>query len=154
MQNDESWDILLRTMWKYQWTRKKTPLTEELKNLIYDESQGIIDIAVKLYVMAQIKAISDETECVTQEVIREVAAEKLRLVKPMLDALRSGNMKKIMRFEDIRPLDIVATEKITPLEERAILKLLELDIPSETARQCVRKVMVGQKSGQTLAGVV
>ena len=51
-----------------------------------------MDIAVKLYAMAQIKAIADGTELVTVKAIKEVAAEKLRLVKPMLDALRSGDM--------------------------------------------------------------
>ena len=169
MQNDDSWDILLRTMWKYQWTRNKTPLTDELKNLLYDESQGIIDIAVKLYAMAQIKAISEETENVTPAAIREVAAEKLRLVRPMLEALRSGDIRRIMQFEDIRPLSIddyisahisrlpmnaIDTQKISPLEEQAVLKLLELDIPSKTARQCVKKAIAGKATGQTLASIV
>ena len=93
-------------MWKYQWTRNESPLTEELKNVLYDESQGIMDIAVKLYSMAQVKAIADGTETVAAATIREAAAEKLRLVKPMLDALRSGDMKKIMRYEDIAPVNI------------------------------------------------
>ena len=169
MKNDESWDILLGTMWKYQWTRKKAPLTDTLKNLLYDESQGIIDIAVKLYLMAQVKAITDETELVTPAIIREVAAEKLRLVKPMLDALRSGNMKKIMQFGDIRPLDIddfIAAHasrlphnvgdmrQTAPLEEQAVLKLLELDIPPKEARQYVKRTMAGHNTGQTLASVV
>ena len=169
MQKDESWDILLQTMWKYQWTQIETPITDGLKNLLYDESQGIMDIAVKLYAMAQIKAISDETECITPTVIKEVAAERLGLVKPMLDALRSGDIKKIMQFEDIRPLDldeyisahisklpqsVITGQKISTLEEYAILKLLEMDIPSKTARQCVKKVMTGQNTVQTLAGVV
>ena len=145
------------------------PLTETLKNLLYDESQGIIDIAVKLYLMAQLKAITDETELVTPEIIREVAAEKLRLVKPMLEALRSGNMKRIMQFEDIRPLDIddfitahasrlpwnaADAEQIAPLEEQAIMKLLELDITPKEARIYVRKAMTGHNAGQTLASLV
>ena len=169
MKNDESWDILLHTMWKYQWTRDNAPLTSALKNLLYDESQGIIDIAIKLYLMAQVKAITDETELVTPEIIREVANEKLRLVKPMLEALRSGNMKRIMQFEDIRPLDIddfitahasrlpwnaADAEQIAPLEEQAIMKLLELDITPKEARIYVRKAMTGHNAGQTLASLV
>ena len=154
MPKDMSWDIMLTSMWKYQWTQKKCALTKGLNDMLYEESQGIIDLAVKLYTMAQIKAISDGTEEITPAVIREVAAERLRLVKPMLDALRSGNMKKIMQYEDIRPVNIEDylsaqssriplspenTAQVSSLEERAVLKLLELDIPSKTARSCVKK---------------
>jgi hypothetical protein len=169
MPNDTSWDIMLQSMWKYGWTQKPCPLTKELKDTLYDESQGIIDLAVKLYALAQIKAISDGTEQITPTLIREVAAERLRLVKPMLDALRSGNMKKIMQFEDIRPVSIedylssqsarishpeMDSRKVTSLEEQAILKLLEMDIPAKTARQCVKKALSGQKTGQPLSRVL
>lgn len=169
MSNDLSWEIMLRSMWKYQWTRRECPLTEELKNVLYDESQGIMDIAVKLYSMAQVKAIADGTETVTAATIREAAAEKLRLVKPMLDALRSGDMKKIMRYEDISPVNIenyiaaqaaripaygADRQEVTSLEERAVLKLLEMDIPSKIARQCVKKVLNETKLGQPLSKLV
>lgn len=169
MQNDLSWEIMIQSMWKYQWTRQECPLTEELKDVLYEESQGIIDLAVKLYAMAQVKAIADGTENVTPGIIREVAAEKLRLVKPMLDALRSGNMKKIMQYEDIRPINIenyvavqaariptdtIDRKTVTSLEEQAVLKLLEMDIPSKEARKCVKKVLSGMKSGQPLSKLV
>ena len=169
MLNDESWDIMLHSMWKYNWTQKHCPLTKELKDALYDESQGIIDIAVKLYTLAQIKAISDGTEQITPRLVHEVAAERLRLVKPMLDALRSGDMKKIIQYEDIRPISVedflssqslliskheMATEPVTTLEEQVILKLLEMDIPAKTARQCVKKALAGKTVGQPFSRVL
>ena len=169
MKNDISWETMLRAMWRYQWTQKYSELTEELKNVIYDESQGIIDIAVKLYAMAQVKAIALGTEQITEKIIREVSSEKLRLVKPMLDALRSGDMKRIMKFEDIRPVEIedyiaanmnkirvsdITQKNIGTLEEQAILKLLEMDIPSKQARSCVRKVILQSNAAQPLSSVV
>jgi len=166
MQNDVSWDVMLRAMWNNQWTQKRSELTEELRNTLYDESQGIIDIAVKLYALAQIKAIADGTETVTPVSIREVAAEKLRLVKPMLDALRAGDKKKLLQYEDIRPIgveDYIAaqasklgayTRKVSALEEQAVLRLLEMEVPSKTARACVRKVLSKSTDGQPLGGVI
>ncbi len=169
MPNDLPWEIMLQSMWKYQWTKVLCPLTKELKDTLYDESQGIIDLAVKLYAIAQTKAIADGTEAVTPKLIREVAAEKLCLVKPMLDALRSGNMKKIMQYEDIRPISIedyiavqaarmpateTSPQTVSSLEEQAVLKLLEMDIPSKTARQCVKKALSGVNSGQPLSKLV
>jgi len=168
MKNDESWEIMLRTMWKYQWTRYKSPFTLEMKNVLYEETQGIIDLAVKLYGIAQIKAIYCGIERLTPVIIRESAAECLQLVRPMLDALRSGNMKKIIQYEDIRPISIedyltahtshllsgVDLNQITTLEEQAVVKLLEMDIPAKTARSCVKKALAGNKTGQPLGLVV
>jgi hypothetical protein len=169
MQNDLSWEIMLRAMWKNQWTRHRTPLSAELKDVLYDESQGIIDIAVKLYAMAQMKAIADSAEIIRPETIREVAAEKLRLVRPMLNALRSGDRKKLLMYEDIKPINVedylaaqagriagdapLGRDEILSLEEQAILKLLEMDIPAKVARSAVKKAIGKSVSAQPLAAV-
>jgi len=169
MKNDLAWEIMLQAMWRYQWTQSPFELTSGMKDVLYSESQGIIDIAVKLFAMAQIKAIADGTEVVTERTVREVAAEKLRLVKPMLDALRSGDIHKIIRFEDIQPISVedylaaqavrlpqheADTSTATTLEEQAVLKLLELDIPSQIARRCVKKALKGAATGQPLSKLV
>ena len=169
MQNDLSWEIMVRAMWKNQWTRKHTPLTDELKNTLYDESQGIIDIAVKLYAFAQAKVIGDGTEEVTAAAIREVAAVKLRLLKDYLDAIRSGDVKKMAQYEDIMPItaeDYIAAQfgrvasgteyakgAMHTLEEQAVIKLLGMDIPSKVARFAVKKAIGNATVGQPLATV-
>jgi|GEM_PF-3257406 len=48
MKNDAAWDIFVLSMWENQWTKNIVPLTDELKDALYHESQGIVDIAVKL----------------------------------------------------------------------------------------------------------
>lgn len=171
MENDISWEVMLRAMWKNQWTQNHTELTEELKNVLYDASQGIIDIAVKVYAMAQIKSIADQVEAVTVKGIREAAAEKYRFVQPMLDALRTGDVKKLAQYEDIRPISIedylaaqysriaatapnFSKDGALTLEEQAVLRLLAMDIPSKVARSSVRKVIGKATVGQPLAGVV
>jgi hypothetical protein len=171
MQNDFSWEIMLKSMWKYQWTKKHTPLSEELKNHLFYESQGIIDIALKLYVMVQMKVIADGNETITVKSIKEVSAEKLRLVQPALDALRSGDVKKMMMYDDIKPITIEdyfaaqlgrivganinpGTNEMISLEQQAVLKLLEMDIPSKIARSSVKKVIGKSNKGQPLSQVV
>ena len=169
MKNGMPWETMLKAMWRYQWTRIHSELTVGIKDAIYDESQGIIDIAVKLYVMAQVKAIAMGMEEVSEKIIHEAASEKLRLVRPMLDALRSGDEKRIMQFEDIRPIDIedyiaAYSSKVTvsecicketgALEEQATLKLIEMDIPSKQAQSCVMKVLRQCGATQPLPAVV
>ena len=67
-------------MWKHQWTRNKILLTEEMKNTLYEESQGIIDIAVKLYAMVQVKAITVGNDRFSAKDFHVAATEKLGLV--------------------------------------------------------------------------
>ncbi len=40
----EVWDLLVNSIWHYQWTRKETPLTPELSSVLYEETQGIPDL--------------------------------------------------------------------------------------------------------------
>jgi len=100
--HDEIWDYFLESLWKYQWTSQVTPLTEELGQTLYEESQGIPDIAVKLYMIAQWQAIG-ESEKITASSIRQVAKESLRLAQPVLEALRKRDFEALKNIDDILP---------------------------------------------------
>jgi hypothetical protein len=73
---------------------------------MYYLSQGVIDIAIKLFASAQVKAILDRNECVTTNLLCDVYESELSLLHPMLDALREGNPAKLAQFPDIAPIGI------------------------------------------------
>lgn len=172
MKNDTSWDIFVSTMWKNQWTRHIVPINNEFKAALYNESQGIADIAVKLYAMAQIRAIGLQKDTFTPNDLRIVASEKLGLVKPALDALRSGDKKRIAAIGDIAPISIddyyaayvallpPAAENVTvkrnetSLAEQAVLKLMELDVEPTIAKRLVGKVMVAHMELRKVGDIV
>lgn len=101
MQNDRAWELLVRSLWHYQWTRKDTLLTQKLIDVLYDETQGIPDLLKKVYGIAQAQAISTGKEEITSTLIRKVAKENLKLVQPMIAALKAGDVRKIAKYEDI-----------------------------------------------------
>ncbi|MDN9011441.1 AAA family ATPase [Brevibacillus laterosporus] len=106
MKNDSSWKLLIQGMWKYQWTKHVTPLTDELIDTLYDESQGIVDYAVKLFRLTQQKLINlGKDEIITPEIIRKVAKEDLPLSQKPIRALRENDVAEIVRFGDIRSLE-------------------------------------------------
>jgi hypothetical protein len=89
----------------------------------------------------------------------------------MLKALRDGDVKKLAQYEDIRLLDVDAyitaqlarlpvtveaggDRELRSLEEEAIVKLLEMDIPSKVARSAVKKVIRQSSAGQPLSSIV
>lgn len=162
MRNDVAWKMFVKSMWRYQWTENYVPYTDEMVNVLYDESQGIIDIAVKLYAIVQIEAITGGKESFSVADIHKVAEKKLSLVKPMLDALRSGDRKKILRYEDITPVSIEdylsayqvvkpeirekTTERKLTVLEQTVVKLLEVDVEPSVAKRLAGKVAASHKN--------
>lgn len=176
--HDELWDLLLGKMWEYQWTKTFVPYTEEISKVMYEQSQGIIDIAIKLFLLAQLRVIYDETERITPEVIQRISREDLRLVQPMLAALRSGDPKQIMKYDDIRPLDmgqlvqryITNTNNISleqlqqlgasaPVQEEDIIKkvlehLFAMGIDKDTAQMAVDNTLKETDLGSNFTDVL
>ena len=105
MTNDETFHLFLNGIWRYQWLRNYTPLSDELVSVMFEETQGISDLVIKLYLYAQQFSIERGLEVITPEIIRRVAKENFRLMKPMLDALKTNNPYKIAQFDDLRILD-------------------------------------------------
>lgn len=99
---NDDWTLFVEGMWSYQWTKKSTELTSALSEKLYYESQGILDVAVKLYALAQCKVIvSGEDEDITAELIEDVAKVSLEPLQPMLKDLRDGNETAIDKYGDI-----------------------------------------------------
>jgi hypothetical protein len=171
MKNDAALDLFVMSMWENQWTQHIVPLTDDIKNTLYHESQGIVDIAVKLYAMVQIRAIALKKEAFDPSDFRDAATECFWSVKPMLDALRSGDIKKIEAYGDITPVNmddyILAYSAMLPprndipqrrdkktMSEKAVLKLLELDVEPALAKRLVGKVVAERMDLRKVADVV
>lgn len=101
MKKERTWTMFVRSIWKYQWIRNKVDLTAEMLDAVYEETQGIIVLAVILYVLLQEDAILSGKETFDVADIRRVARKKMGLVQPMIDALRRNDKKLIDQYEDI-----------------------------------------------------
>lgn len=163
LRKDAIWELFITGLWKYQWTRNVVPLDDELNFTLYDVSQGIIDIACKVFAMSQLRAISSGKEIITASLIRKVAAEQFRLLKPMLDALKEGKASKLASFEDIiipdfatfsnkeqSKVDLNAllkkeassrTQQLSKLKEDALLRLRFLGAEGKDAEESVAAAM-------------
>ncbi|MEJ1936516.1 ATP-binding protein, partial [Nostoc sp. NIES-2111] len=110
MKEDETWDVFVKSLWRYQYVRKSCPLTPELSHALYYESQGITDFAVKLYMLAQVRAIATGKEIITTSIIQSVAKDSLRTARQVLNALKHKDpqtkMNLLMDCDDITPIDI------------------------------------------------
>lgn len=133
LKNDEQFFILVEGLWEYQWIQQPQELTKEIVDILYDVSQGIIDILVKVFFMAQIRAITSNLEEISVKLIKKVSDENLKILKPMIKSLKSGDIREIANYSDIMPIDI---SKVIQTEQ----KKLEYDNKVEELKK-VREVI-------------
>jgi len=141
----EVWDLLVNSIWHYQWTRKETPLTPELSSVLYEETQGIPDLLKKVYAIAQAHAISSGKEEVTPYIIKKVAKENLKLIQPMLTALKTNNLREIIKYEDIYVADIDYTDYLARTKESISLDLRAKEIKKKQNKMKQENLMEKKK---------
>ena len=101
------WIAFTNKLWKYQWLKQRDKvLSDEVRNCWYDLSQGVLDIVVKLFVLAQVRAIFTRTERITAKLLRQVYEDEFKPVHPMLAALRSEDPELIQQYSDLCMPDI------------------------------------------------
>jgi len=101
------WGAFTDKLWQYQWLQKRDEvLSEEMRRCWYDLSQGVLDIVVKLFVLAQLRAIVTRIERITPQLMKKVYDDELKPVHPMLAALKSGDSELIARYSDLTIPDI------------------------------------------------
>lgn len=97
------WQAFTDKLWRYQWlTKREEVLSDEIRDCWLDLSQGVLDIVVKLFVLAQMRAISTGLERITVKLLRTVYEQELKPVHPMLDALRRGEPELITKYSDLQ----------------------------------------------------
>lgn len=102
----DEWEDFLASLWPFQWIQHPVELNQYLANYMFDCSQGIPDIAIKLFACAQWRAMLDGTESFSVNTLAEVMKSELVRVAPMLDAIREDDVDALNAFEDIAPLHI------------------------------------------------
>lgn len=109
MENDAQWRHFVESLWRYQYVSQDSSPDDRdkegvmLRDVLYEETQGIIDFAVKLFTFAQERAIETGRERLDAGVIRRVAKDKLKIPRRVLHALRTKDMRILEQFEDIYP---------------------------------------------------
>lgn len=129
----EVWDLFIRGLFKYQWTKNETDFTEELSLLFYELTQGICDICIKLFMMVQLRAISCGEERISTNLVKKVANEELKIVQPMIDSLRNGNVQKLIEYDDLLMPNIetfIQREQIK-LDQQQIMKSLKQNVENK-----------------------
>lgn len=166
---DESWEDFLDELWPYQWLHNIVERNEQITNKLYELTQGVPDIVVKLFCLAQSRAVLlaelPEDEELSPKLLDQVFEDEFSIVKPMLEALRSGNQRKIEECNDlifpkfqsnmINAVDRLVSQPLkksksvelgehseTNIANAAIQTIVSMGIAEDIARPLVSSVLV------------
>ena len=136
LDRQDGWDYFIADLWRFQWTRQPTELTPEIIDCLYEETQGILDLAVKLFILAQFFAIqlaaqkpqTHGSERLSVGLLRHVAKENFKLLEPMLTALKRNDRDSVAAYDDIRPFQdhVRAIFRTTVPSNRSISEALDV----------------------------
>jgi hypothetical protein len=84
--------LLIRGMWRYCYVRDPCKLDKSIFSALYRNSRGISALIVGLYILAHLRCFRIKKEQITAEIIDQVAGDRLRLLRPLLDLLGSGQV--------------------------------------------------------------
>jgi hypothetical protein len=135
MEEGREWKALTDKLWTLQWLQKRDEvLSDDIRSLWYDLSQGVLDIVVKLFVLCQLRAIATKVERITPKLMRQVYEDELKPVHPMLAALRSGDVEEMTKFSDLKLKD--TDKRLLELQKRVAETVQQT--PEEFAYQQLR----------------
>jgi hypothetical protein len=109
-------------------------LSPDVREALYDESQGVIDVVLKLFMRAQTEAIDlgalkGKAELIDAKLIRRVARKNDMYMQKMLSALRDNDESKIALYDDLRAREKVklplAIPKHGKIEPSTVLRLFQ-----------------------------
>ena len=94
-------------MWRWQYTKDHTELSTSILNALYHETQGIIDLVVKLFILCQMRLMTwtaadpANEEVITADLVHDVAKRSFNTVRPFVKALRENDQKALAACEDL-----------------------------------------------------
>lgn len=165
------WAAFIEEMWQYQWVKTPVPLSAGILSTLYDCTQGILDIAIKLFIVSQATAIYNGSETLSEQHIRQCYDTSMTLLHRMMDALRSKNPDRIAQYEDMRMPSIedflngvkeryslkripsLSLRSGTPAFQEALTKTaVSLGLPPEEAAAAAEKVNEQGTAANVLEG--
>jgi hypothetical protein len=103
MEFDGDWRLFVETLWELQYVEQKCPLTNGLCRALHEVSYGVTDLAIRIYLAAQIRAIETGVEMITEGLLRSAYRDDFRLMSRIIEVLKSGDSEAIKKLGDACP---------------------------------------------------
>lgn len=141
--------FVLSKLFKYQWFDEPISLTDELTDAFYEESKGIIDQTVSLYIAVQDEYLKTNQKSVTPAFVAAVSKRRYPNLKPLLERIHEPDIQaqidKIMLESKKQQEDELSLVKQQQTMKQLMDSATEIDISSLIRRTIANIRMVTQK---------
>lgn len=101
------WEGFMDVLQQYIWLPgNEAKLSTPLREVLYDLSQGVTDLSVRLLMLAQKLALEEGKNILTVSLIKRASDRHFKLILPAIDALKSGDPKKMLLYDDLMSLEL------------------------------------------------
>ena len=88
MELGEDWNLLVKSLLKYQWTSEDAEFSSQIMQRLYSESIGILAVAIKGYILAQQRAIVRDLPKINADLISVIMKENMHLMQHFIAPIR------------------------------------------------------------------
>jgi hypothetical protein len=103
MEFDGDWWLFVQALWRLQYVEKKCELTVDLCRALHEVSYGVTDLAIRIYLAAQIRVIENGVEEISEGLLRSAYRDDFRLLSRIVEVLKSGDSEAIKKIGDVCP---------------------------------------------------
>lgn len=93
-QNKRYFYYVMGKLFQYQWFDERIEFTEELAEAFYDESKGIVDQAVSLYIAVQDEYLKTTRKTISAEFVRDVSRKRYPNLRELLARANEPGVQK------------------------------------------------------------
>ena len=86
---------------RYQWLPRKLPPSDDLRRLVFELTGGVLRICLMLWIQAHRRAALRGAEQLELDDFRSAATQSLAPLQPTVQALHSGDPRRLAQFEDV-----------------------------------------------------
>lgn len=101
LKRGSTYDVLVEQLWELLVLRDAGELSEDMRDVIFDETQGIRALIADMLLVAQLRALHIGRESITPDFLRETARSEFTMVQRFIKALRTKDPRQITRYEDL-----------------------------------------------------
>ncbi|MBS0343690.1 MAG: ATP-binding protein, partial [Proteobacteria bacterium] len=92
------WVEIARELWKHCVLRKKRKLDDSMLSVLYECSQGIIDLTIKLFIVSEWTAILSGEEELSESLVRDVYQTYMTVLHPLIEAYKRNDTAALLKL--------------------------------------------------------
>jgi len=100
---DAHWDTFAMALWDIQYVKHRCDLTPELSSTLHELSYGVPDLANRIFLTTQVRAIETSVERITVDLLRSAYRDDFRVMDRIREVLESEYVPESERICDADP---------------------------------------------------